>query len=161
MAKVIVVYDSQTGNTEKMAKAVVEGAKTVKGVEVELLKAGTAFSISKLDSADAIIFGSPTRYGSVTLEMRNLLEAMKEHKESKKLKLSGKIGGAFGSYGWDGGWVVDKLEITMRDLGIKVVAHAVSAVDKMGGMGVRIDEESLQKCRELGRAVAEKAASKT
>ena len=161
MCKIIVVYDSQTSNTEKMAKAVVEGASKVKDVEAELLKVGTPFDICLIDLADAVILGSPTHYGSVTSEMRALLQSLKELKESKKLKISGKMGGAFGSYEWDGGWVVDRLEADMKALGIKIAAPAVSAYDNMGGMEIRINEASLQQCRELGRAVAEKVAGKT
>jgi len=162
MPKIIVIYDTLTGNTEKMAKAVVEGAKTVRGVEVELLKAGTAFPlISKLESVDAIILGSPSRYGSITADMRTLLTSAKELKEAKKLNLSGKVGGAFGSYAWDGGWVIDKLEMDMKSLGIKIALPVVSVVDRMGAMGVRIQEEDLLKCRELGRIIAEKSANKS
>lgn len=162
MPKVLVIYDTLTGNTEKMANAVVEGVKMVSGVEVELLKAGTAFPfITKLETANAIILGSPSRYGSITSEMRALLASAKELKEAKKLKLSGEVGGAFGSYAWDGGWVIDKLEQDLGILGLEVVSPVVSAVDRMGAMGVRIREVDLQKCRELGRAVAEKVAGKS
>lgn len=157
MRKVVVVYDSRSGFTEKMAKAVVEGAKSVKDVEVELLKVGTPFSISKLSATDGIIFGSPTIYGSVTQEMRNILTSLREHKEAGRLSLSGKIGGVFGSYGWDGGWVVDKLALDMKDLGVTVVAPPVSAVHEQYAT-LSIDEETLQKCRDLGKAVAQKVA---
>ena len=87
MSKVIVVFDSKTGFTERMAKAVVEGAKGVEGADIELIKVGTPFSISKLNSADALIFGSPTRYGGVTQEMSFFLENVEAHKESKRLKV--------------------------------------------------------------------------
>ena len=157
MPRVTVVYDSRGGFTEKMAKAVVEGAKNVKNVEVELLKAGTPFSISKLDATDGIILGSPTIYGSVTQEMRNILTVLREHKEAGRLKLKGKVGGVFGSYGWDGGWVTDKLASDMKGLGINVVAPAVSVVHEQYDTS-SIDEKTLQKCRDLGKAVAEKVA---
>jgi NAD(P)H dehydrogenase (quinone) len=156
MAKIVIVYDSKSGNTEKMAKAVEEGAKTVKGVETELYKAGTRFPISVLDKSDAIILGSPSIYGLPTTEMRGFLDAVVELKRSKKLQLEGKIGGVFGSYGYDGGYIVDRLADVLKTLGIKLVPPMVSAVDRMGLMGTRIDEESLQKCRELGKAIAEK-----
>ena len=156
-SKVLVIYDSQTGSTEKMAQAVVKGVQQVKGVEVELLKVGTPFSISKLAIADALILGSPTRYGNVTSEMRLLLESLTELKESKKLKLSGKIGGVFGSYGWAGGWVVEKLKEDLIQLGIKIVAPAVSLVHEPY-VGSQINEETLTKCVELGKTVAEKLA---
>ena len=42
----------------------------------------------------------------------------------------------------------------MKALGISVVGPVVAAIDRMGGMGIRIDEESLQRCRELGKTVA-------
>ncbi|MCJ7635553.1 flavodoxin domain-containing protein [Candidatus Bathyarchaeota archaeon] len=161
MRKIVVLYDTQTSNTEKMAKAVVEGASKVKDVEVELLKVGTRFDICLINLADAIILGSPTHYGNVTSEMRELLQSLKELNESHKLKLSGKMGAAFGSYEWDGGWVVDKLEADMNALGIKIAAPAVSAYNSIGGMGAQINEKSLQQCRELGKSVAEKVAAKT
>ena len=162
MSKVIVVYDSKTGFTEQMAKAVVEGVKGVEGVDVELFKVGTPFSISQLNSADALIFGSPTRYGGVTQEMGFFLENVEAHKESKRLNLSGKIGGVFASYEWDGGWVAEKIKATMEALGIRVVEPLVSLVDGVHGRRrLQMDEEALQKCRDLGKAVAEKAAGTT
>jgi len=159
MSKVIVIFDSKTGFTEQMAKAVVEGAKDVGGVDVELIKVGTPFSISRLNSADALIFGSPTRYGGVTQEMGFFLENVEAHKESKRLNLSGKIGGVFASYEWDGGWVAEKIKANMESLGIRVVSPPVSLADGMHGRhGINIDEEAIQMCRDLGRAVAEKAS---
>jgi multimeric flavodoxin WrbA len=162
MSKVIVVYDSKTGFTEQMAKAVVEGAKGVKGVDVELIKVGTPFSISKLNEADALIFGSPTRYGGVTQEMGFFLENIEAHKESKRLNFSGKIGGVFASYEWDGGWVAEKIKSNMEALGIQVVEPPVSLADGMHGKyGMQIGQEAIQKCLDLGKAIAEKAAGTT
>jgi NAD(P)H dehydrogenase (quinone) len=160
MSRVIVIYDTRSGNTEKMAKAVAEGCKA-KSVQVDLFKIGTPFDISLVDLADAIIFGSPSHYASPTTEIRAFIESMKNLKEAKMLKLKGKIGGAFGSYAWDGGWAAEKLKADMMALGIDVVGNVVSAVDRMGGMGIRISEEDLKKCRELGRVIAEKVAVKT
>ena len=57
MSKVAVVYTSTTGNTEKMAEAVAEGAKS-KGAEVVVLTAD-AFSAGEVANYDAIAFGSP------------------------------------------------------------------------------------------------------
>lgn len=162
MSNVIVIYDSQTGFTERMAKAVVEGVKHVTGVDVELLKVGTPFSISRLNQADAIILGSPTIYGSVTPEMGIFLECVKAHAESKRLNLSGKIGGVFGSYEWDGGWVVEKIGADMKALGIRVAAPAVSLADGMGGKyAIRLNDDALQKCHDLGRVIAEHVAGET
>ena len=162
MSKVIVVYDSKTGFTEQMATAVIEGVKSVEGVDAELFKVGTPFSISRLNSADALIFGSPTRYGGVTQEMGFFLENVEAHIESKRLNLSGKIGGVFASYEWDGGWVAEKIKTIMESLGIRVVAPLVSLVDGVHGRRrIQRDEEARQKCRGLGKAIAERLAGKT
>ncbi len=156
MPKIIIIYDSKTGNTEKMAKAVVEGATSVKGVDVELHKVGTRFPVSSLDKTDAVVLGSPTNYGNPTPDVREFLTAVADLKKSGRLSLKNKIGGVFGSYGWDGGWVTDSLAATMKTLGIDVIPPIVSAVDQMGAMGAHISEENLNRCRELGKAVATK-----
>jgi flavorubredoxin len=154
MPKVIVIYDSKTGLTEVMAKEVINGVRRMKGVEVELLKAGTPFSIFQFEEADAIIFGSPTRYADITMEMRSIVESAKWLTKTSRLNLSGKIGGIFGSYVWDGGVIIKKLADEMKALGITIVEPAVSAIDKKTVSGTRIEEESLQQCRELGETIA-------
>ena len=155
MSKVIVIYDSKNGFTERMAKAIVEGVESIKGVDVELHKIGEMFSISKLNAVDAIIIGSPTIYGSLTSDMRNFLGSVKTLKESKKLKLSGKIGGVFGSYGWDGGWVIEQLNTEMKALGIKVVEPLVSEVHEKYDR-IDLSEESYKRCYTLGRIISDK-----
>lgn len=152
---ILVIYDSQSGFTEKMAKFVVEGAEKVQGVEVELLKIGVPFSLSKLENADAIIFGSPNIYHDVTHEMKNFLDPLKD-----VTWLDGKMGGVFGSYTWNSKEVVEKLSAYMEAFGMRVVALPLSMASPIS-IGYRdfeeihMDEEYLQKCRDLGRAVAE------
>lgn len=154
MVQVMIVYDSPTGFTEKMAKAVVEGVQNVKDVDIELLKIGKPFSLSSLKEADALIFGSPNIYHTVTSSMERFLESMKDY-----LKLTGKIGGAFGSYGWNRGQVVEKLCKYMDSFGMVLAAPPLSIAHKTVAEPY-IDEESLQKCRDLGEAIARKALEK-
>lgn len=90
MSKIIILYDSRSGTTEKMAHTIAEGAKQVKGIEVQLLKVGQRFNLSMLDKADAIIFGSPNYYNNVTPEFERVLENLKEYKD--QYNLDGKIG---------------------------------------------------------------------
>jgi NAD(P)H dehydrogenase (quinone) len=76
MTKVAIVYHSGFGHTKLQAEAVRDGAAQVEGVEALLLTAEEAGAdIDQLDSADAIIFGSPTYMGSMTAEMKRFLEA--------------------------------------------------------------------------------------
>lgn len=99
MYKIVIIYDSKTGNTETMAKAIADGAKSVKGVNVILKKLGETFSSTILDDADVIILGAPSHHGHVTAEMLVFLADLHEAINSKTLSVEGKIGLAFGSYG--------------------------------------------------------------
>jgi len=93
MAKVLVLYYSMYGHIETMAHAVAEGASKVAGVEVtvkrvpetmdaEAFKAAhgktgqvaAVASPSELGDYDAIIFGTPTRFGNMTGQMRTFLD---------------------------------------------------------------------------------------
>jgi NAD(P)H dehydrogenase (quinone) len=93
MAKILVLYYSMYGHVETMAKAVAEGARGVDGIEVtikrvpELMpedvarKAGAKLdqeapiaTVDELAGYDAIIFGSPTRFGNMCAQMRNFLD---------------------------------------------------------------------------------------
>jgi flavorubredoxin len=132
-----------------MAKAIATGAKTVKGINVNLKKVGTAFPMALLDEADAILIGSPTIYSHVTHEIKNFLDAVTDLKKRGRLKLKGKIGAAFGSYGWDGGWNLQELENIMKEIGITVDVPLVEAVDIPS-------EKVLKTCTELGKTIAQK-----
>ena len=133
MAKVLIVYDSRTGHTEAMARAIADGAGAVRNVVVDLRKLGEPFSIELLDQADAIIIGSPTHYAYVTSELRAFLEAAKHLKNAGHLKLEGKIGVAFGSYGikrtyLGGNWALQMLRDEMKELGIKMESPLLSSL---------------------------------
>jgi NAD(P)H dehydrogenase (quinone) len=96
--KVLIVYYSMYGHINRMAEAIAEGAKTVKGAEVVLrrvpetlpqevlVKMGAVeaqkkfenvpiATVDELASADAIIFGTPTRFGNMCGQMRQFLDA--------------------------------------------------------------------------------------
>jgi len=94
MTQILVVYDSRTGNTEKMAIAVAEGAKQVPGAKVVLKNVDKA-SMEDLLSADGIIIGTPTYYGDMSGKLKEFID--KSYKIHGKLK--GKAGGAFTSSG--------------------------------------------------------------
>jgi NAD(P)H dehydrogenase (quinone) len=112
VAKVLVLYYSTYGHVEKMAHAVAEGARSVAGAEVtvkrvpELMPPEVAKAAgAKLDQAapiaepaelanyDAIIFGTPTRFGNMAAQMRNFLD--QTGPLWAKGALIGKIGSVF------------------------------------------------------------------
>ncbi|MDO9096807.1 MAG: NAD(P)H:quinone oxidoreductase [Candidatus Methanoperedens sp.] len=94
--KVLVVFYSMTGNVAKLAKAVAEGAKGVPGAEVRIrqveelipkdnwndvmkkvkdeLKDIPIATMEDLEWADGIAFGTPTRYGNMTSQMKNFID---------------------------------------------------------------------------------------
>jgi len=140
--KVLIVYYSQTGNTEKMARAVEEGAKSVVGIDVELKY---FVQPEELAEADAIILGMPTYYHDIGMDMKNLLE----NASKKKINLKGKVGAAFGSYGWSGEAPNLLLEILKNRFEMDVVEPALR-------IKYNPDEKGLEECRKLGKTVAEK-----
>lgn len=112
MAKILVLYYSMYGHVETMAKAVAEGAGAVKGAEVhvkrvpELMPEDVARRAgAKLDQEapiakpaelaeyDAIIFGTPTRFGNMCSQMRNFLDQTGGLWAQRKLV--GKVGSVF------------------------------------------------------------------
>ncbi len=110
MAKILIVYYSMYGHIETMAKAVAEGVRSVEGADViikrvpELVpeevarKAGAKLdqeapiaTVDELPDYDAIIFGSPTRFGNMCAQMRNFLD------RTGKLWVNGNLIGKVGS----------------------------------------------------------------
>lgn len=120
MTKLLVLYHSSYGHVETLANAIAEGAREVPGVEVTLkrvpetmpLETAKAHGIKvdqpapvaspkELGDYDAIIFGSPTRFGNMTAQMRNFLD--QTGGLWVKGALVGKVGSVFTSTGTGGG----------------------------------------------------------
>jgi NAD(P)H dehydrogenase (quinone) len=93
MAKVLVLYYSMYGHVETLASAVAEGARSVAGTAVDIkrvpdllpedvarrvgAKTDQVFPIASVDDLagyDAILFGTPTRFGNMSAQMRNFLD---------------------------------------------------------------------------------------
>ncbi len=112
--KVLVVYYSLYGHVYRMAQAVAEGAKEVSGVEAEIRRVPETLpdeviekmgaveaqksliqvpvcTTDDLVAADAIVFGTPTRFGNMCGQMRQFLDA------TGKLWLQGALIGKVGS----------------------------------------------------------------
>ena len=140
MSKAAIVYWSGTGNTEAMANAVAQGAKSA-GAAVTIFTA-SEFSGSMVDEFDAIAFGCPSM-GTEQLEETEF-EPMFRDCESK---LSGKKIALFGSYGWgDGEWMRD-WEDTCRGDGAVLAGESVICLEAP-------DDEAEAACRSLGAALA-------
>jgi len=158
MVTLVIIYDSKTGNTEKMAESIAEGANSVSGATVLLKKIGTPFSLRILDGADAVILGSPAHYAHVTPEMRSFLESLREEIAAGRLGLEGKAGAAFGSYGWDGGVAIERLARDMEDLGIRARSHVLAKGPPLPYSSQK--KEFLRQCQEFGKTLAEEISKR-
>lgn len=151
MAKVLVVYDSQTGNTEKMAFAVAEGVKQIEGVSVTTKKA-TQATLQDLLDADGIIMGSPTYFGQMSAELKGLIDkSIKIHE-----KLEGKVGAAFTSAGGTAtGAETTLFSILEAMLVHGMIVHGRSDDKHYGAAALESpNDEELKFCRELGKRTA-------
>jgi NAD(P)H dehydrogenase (quinone) len=120
MTKILVLYYSSYGHVETLAHAVAEGARTVSGVEVtvkrvaetmppevakqhgvKLDQAAPVASPKELGDYDAIVFGTPTRFGNMAGQMRQFLD--QTGGLWVKGALVGKVGSVFTSTGTGGG----------------------------------------------------------
>lgn len=142
MPKILILYYSRTGNTEKMAKAVAEGIKAVQEVEVEL---DYHVAAEELGNFDAIIIGTPTYHHEMTVDMKMLFEEA----AVKNIDLKGKIGAAFGSYGWSGEAPKLVIEIMKNKFGMQVAEPPLL-------IRYTPDQTGLEKCREFGKKIAER-----
>ncbi len=139
--KALIIYDTMWQSTEKMAYAFSEGLE-LEGVEFKLfnMKLNHRSDVmTEVLDAKALILGSPTLNNGMMPTMADLLCYM------KGLRPVGKVGMAFGSYGWSGEGVKSLTE-ALEDMKVKVLNP---------GMKVKYipSKEDLQKCIELGREV--------
>jgi NADH oxidase (H2O-forming) len=140
MKKLLVLYYSRSGNTEKMANAVAEGAKA-DGVSVEV-----NFHVDTQDliSFDAIAVGAPTYHHDMPVDFKNLFEEA----ASKGLNLKGKVAAVFGSYGWSGEAPKLLTELLKNKFGMQVIEPPLTAK-------YAPDANALTACKELGKKISE------
>lgn len=139
----IVFYMSSYGNTARMAEAIRAGAEEAPGVRVSLydLEGGEIQPfVDLIESADALALGSPTINGDAAKPIWDLLSSL------AVIDLKGKLGAAFGSYGWTGE-AVRMIEDRMRGLKMRV---------PVAGLRIKLipTDAELDDCRAFGRTLA-------
>jgi flavorubredoxin len=140
----LVFYISSYGNTARMAEAIHSAAQEVPGVRASLydLAGGDTETFADLlEEADALVLGSPTINGDAVKPVWDLLSSL------TVIDMKGKLGAAFGSFGWSGE-AVRMIEDRLRGLKLRVPLQ-----------GVRVKliptSEEIQQCRRFGRALGE------
>lgn len=139
MAKVAIIYDTATHNTEMMAEAIAEGLRS-ESIDVKLSHVYEA-KLEDIKDADGIVLGSGTYHH----EMMPTLEVFIE--QAKGVNLKGKVGAAFGSYGWSAE-VVDLITNRLKGYGMETIEGLL--------IKEKPDEAGLEKCRQFGREIAQK-----
>ncbi|MFB3887912.1 MAG: flavodoxin family protein [Candidatus Bathyarchaeia archaeon] len=148
--RILVIYDSKSGNTEKMAQAVAEGAKNA-GAEVAVKTADQTL-MKDLLAADGVVMGSPTYFGQMSAKLKHLIDESVEVHE----RLTGKVGGAF----TNSGGTATGAETTLISIVQAMLVHGMivqgNAEDMHYGVAAKGEpkEKDLKACSELGTRVA-------
>jgi len=162
LVKVLVTYHSLSGNTERMAEAVVEGVKSVPGTAALLKRVGKV-TADDLFSADAVVVGSPVYWSNMSGEVKTFFDNWQfKFGVFPEFKMKNKIGAAFAT----GGQVSSGKEVTMLTILAAMLGNQMIVVSGGGAFGASattegdspgIDNKELADARELGRRVAEVA----
>ncbi len=124
-----------------MAEAVAQAIKNGSNITVEL---AYHVDVDELANFDAIVVGSPTYHHDMPIDFKNLFEEA----AVKGVNLSGKVGAAFGSYGWSGEAPRLLLEIMKNKFGMQVLEPPLLAKYSP-------DRNSINACAALGKRVSE------
>lgn len=143
MARILIVYHSQTGKTEKMAQSVYEGAKSIEGVAVVLKKAAEA-TLKDLLHADGLAVGTPENFGYMSGMLKDFFDRTYYGAHEKVFRKPFVV---FISAGNDGTGAFRAIERIALGYKFKTVYQPVIARGA-------ITEEILSQCRELGATIA-------
>ena len=144
MAKALVVYATRTGETQQIAELIAEGIRFA-GHQAEVVNVKTMKTETELAGYDAYVFGSSTYHGEMLQGMKTFLFL------AEKANLAGKMGGAFGSFGWSGE-ANDRIFDTMKHiLKMEMVGDTLRLKSSSLGGGV-------QMAQDYGREIAKKLA---
>ncbi len=146
MPKVLIVYATRTGDTEKIAQLIGEGVR-ISGMEAAVVNIRDIKKETDLQGYDALVLGSATYHGEMLEKMKTLLFL------AEKAGLEGKVGGAFGAFGWSGE-APDRIYNTMANI-FKMDMVGDPLMLKNASLG-----GGLQMAQDYGKAVAKKLAGK-
>jgi len=145
MGKVLIVFASRTGETQTIADLIAEGLRMT-GHQADVVNAKSIQSEADLANYDGYVFGSATYHGDMLQAMKTFLFI------AEKAALEGKIGGAFGSFGWSGE-ANDRIYQTMKNIfKMDMVADCLRLKSSNLGGGV-------QMAQDYGRQLAQKLSA--
>ncbi len=154
--KAAIVYDSRTNTTEKAAGFIADGLKSVSNIEARCFNIDEV-NFEYIHQSQLLIFGSPTYMASVTAKMKSWLES-----NAGKLKLAGKLGGAFATEQYIHGGAenaIQEMLVFMMVMGMMTYSGGSACgkpVIHLGPVGMSQDIESFKELFETyGRRMGE------
>lgn len=158
--KVLIAYHSATGNTEKLARGVAEGARQVPATAVVTKRVGDV-TADDLFSADAIVLGTPVYWSNMAGPVKTFIDDWQlKFGVFPEFKLRNKVGAAFAT----GGQVSSGKEVAMLTILAAMLGNQMIVVSGGGAFGASattegdslgIDEQELAAAKALGTRVAE------
>ena len=142
MSKALIVCATRTGETRQIGELIGEGLR-IAGIEAVVKDVKYIKQQSDLDGYDAFVFGSATYHGDMMQGMKTLLFM------AENANLEGKIGGAFGAFGWSGE-APDRIYDTMKNI-FKMEMTDQPLRLKTSALG-----GGIQMAQEYGREIAKK-----
>jgi len=147
MARILIVYHSQTGHTEEMARAVADGARSIENTEVTLKRAGET-TLEDLTAADGLAVGTPENFGYMSGMLKDFFDrTFYLSQEKARDRVFRKPYVVFISAGNDGTGALTSIERIALGYKFKKVFDPVISKGKLTA-------EALEKCRELGQVLA-------
>ena len=142
MARALIVFASRIGTTQKIAELIAEGLRST-GAETTVVPVATIKREADLEGYDAYVFGSATYHGEMMQPMKTFLFL------AEKARLQGKVGGAFGAYGWSGEALVRVFDTMKNVFEMKMVSRPLRVKSAAVGGGA-------ESARQYGRDIGEK-----
>lgn len=143
MIRLLVLYQSQSGNTEALAQAVYEGAQLEQDIHIQLLRVQDA-GLKNLLQADALLLGCPENFGFMAGAMKDFFDRTFYPAQQQIIRLPYAL---FISAGNDGSGAIRQIDRILVGYPMKKIAEPVLCLGPAG-------EGELQACRDLGQATA-------
>jgi flavorubredoxin len=148
MAKALIVYTTRTGETQQIGELIAEGIR-ISGHDAAVLNNKDVKNESDLQGYDALVLGSSTYHGEMMQGMKTLLFL------AENSGLEGKIGGAFGAFGWSGEAPVRIYDTMKHILKMNMVKEPLMLKSSSLGGGIQMAQdygrEVVRKLEDLNR----------
>ncbi len=134
MAKALIVFTTRTGETQQIGELIAEGIR-ISGHEATVLSNKDVKKESDLQGYDALVLGSSTYHGEMMQGMKTLLFL------AENSGLEGKIGGAFGAFGWSGEAPVRIYDTMKHILKMNMVKEPLMLKSSSLGGGIQMAQD--------------------